>query len=75
MSKRLSYKVVLEPCDEGGFTVYVASLPGSVSQGDTYHEALENIKEAIRGWIQVSREYGDDVPPSDVIYESVEIEA
>jgi len=75
MSQKLSYRVVMEPSDEGGFTVYVPSLPGCISQGDTYHEALGNIKEAIRGWIQVSREYGDDVPPSDVIYESVEIEA
>ena len=75
MSKKLSYKVVMEPSDEGGFTVYVPSLPGCVSQGDTYQEALINIKYAIRGWIEVSREYGDAVPPSDVIYESVEIEA
>jgi predicted RNase H-like HicB family nuclease len=75
MSRKLSYRVVMEPADEGGFTVYVPSLPGCISQGDTYHEALDNIKEAIREWIRVSREYGDDVPPSDVIYESVEIEA
>jgi len=74
MSKKLSYKVVMEPCEEGGVTVYVPSLPGCVSQGDTYREVLNNIKDAIRGWVEVSREYGDAVPPSDIICGSVEIE-
>ena len=53
MPKVLSYKVVLEPTEEGGYTVYVPSLPGCISEGDTYQEALENIKEAIEGWIDV----------------------
>ncbi len=38
---------VLEPQKEGGFTIYVPSLPGCVSQGETKEEALKNIKEAI----------------------------
>ncbi len=41
-------KVVLEPSDEGGFTVYVPSLPGCLSEGDNEKEALENIQEAIK---------------------------
>ena len=40
-------KVVLEPSDEGGFTVYVPSLPGCISEGETEEEALANIQEAI----------------------------
>ncbi len=43
----MKYRVVLEPQDEGGYTVYVPSLPGCVSQGDTVDEAMANIKEAI----------------------------
>ncbi|MCK4455239.1 MAG: type II toxin-antitoxin system HicB family antitoxin [Thermoplasmata archaeon] len=43
----MKIKVVLEPQEEGGYTVYVPSLPGCVSQGETYDEAIENIKEAI----------------------------
>ncbi|MEN6379406.1 MAG: type II toxin-antitoxin system HicB family antitoxin [Methanofastidiosum sp.] len=39
--------VVLEPQEEGGFTVFVPSLPGCISEGDTKEEALDNIKEAI----------------------------
>jgi predicted RNase H-like HicB family nuclease len=44
--------VVLEPQKEGGFTVYVPSLPGCISQGDTRKEALENIKEAIELYLE-----------------------
>jgi predicted RNase H-like HicB family nuclease len=40
-------KVVLEPSDEGGYTVYVPSLPGCISEGETVEEALTNIREAI----------------------------
>jgi len=43
----LKIRVVLEPAEEGGFTVYVPSLPGCVSEGDTREEALRNIGEAI----------------------------
>lgn len=42
----MRFIVVLEPADEGGFTVYVPSLPGCVSEGETREEALENIGEA-----------------------------
>ena len=44
--------VVLEPQDEGGFTVYVPSLPGCISQGDTKEEAIKNIKEAIELYLE-----------------------
>ena len=43
----MKLQVVLEPSEEGGYTVYVPSLPGCVSEGDTEEEALVNIREAI----------------------------
>ena len=43
----MKLKIVLEPSEEGGFTVYVPSLPGCISEGDTEEEALKNIREAI----------------------------
>ncbi len=48
----MKYRVVLEPQDEGGYTVYVPSLPGCVSQGDTVDEAMANIKEAIEIYVE-----------------------
>jgi predicted RNase H-like HicB family nuclease len=43
----MKLKVVLESSDEGGFTVYVPSLPGCVLEGESESEALQNIREAI----------------------------
>ena len=43
----MEIKIVLEEQEEGSFTVYVPSLPGCVSEGDTVEEALINIREAI----------------------------
>jgi predicted RNase H-like HicB family nuclease len=73
MKKKLRYRVVLQPAEERGYTVVVPALPGCISEGDTKKEALKNIQEAIRGWIEVSRKYGDRIPPSDFIEETVEI--
>lgn len=48
----MKIKIVLEPSDEGGFTVYVPSLPGCISEGDTEEEAINNIKEAIELYLE-----------------------
>ena len=44
--------IVLEPQEEGGFTAYVPSLSGCISQGDTKEEAIRNIKEAIELYLE-----------------------
>ncbi len=49
----MRFKVVLEPSEEGGYTVFVPSLPGCISEGDTREEALTYIKEAIELYLEV----------------------
>jgi predicted RNase H-like HicB family nuclease len=44
--------IILEVQEEGGYTVYVPSLPGCISQGDTREEAITNIKEAIELYLE-----------------------
>ena len=48
----MKIKVVLEENEEGGYTIFVPSLPGCISEGDTIDEALENIKEAIELYLE-----------------------
>ena len=48
----MKIKVILEPSEEGGYTVYVPSLPGCISEGDSEDEALTNIKEAIELYLE-----------------------
>ena len=48
----MRFKVVLEESDEGGYTAYVPSLPGCISEGETKDEALKNIQEAIELYLE-----------------------
>lgn len=59
----MQYTVVIEPADDGSFSVWVPDLPGCVSTGDTREEALTNIAEAIRGHIDTLRHFNQPVPP------------
>jgi predicted RNase H-like HicB family nuclease len=63
----MKLRVVLEPSEEGGFTAIVPSLPGCLSEGDTREEALANIQDAIRLYLEP---VDDDValsPDAEVI--------
>lgn len=48
----MKYKVVLRESEEG-FSVSCPALPGCHSQGATEQEALENIRDAIREYLEV----------------------
>jgi antitoxin HicB len=54
----LSFSVILEPQEEGGFTVLVPALPEVVTEGDTEQEALANAEEAIRAIVAYRRDHG-----------------
>lgn len=63
-----TFKVVLEPQEEGGFTVTVPNLPGCISEGDTREKALENIRDAIKGYLTVyERKVKEEYPEAQII--------
>ncbi|MDI6883266.1 MAG: type II toxin-antitoxin system HicB family antitoxin [Patescibacteria group bacterium] len=54
--KILQYTAVFEPDKEkGGYTVSIPSLPGCISEGETFEEALKNIQEAAILYLEVMR--------------------
>lgn len=57
-----SFSVVLEPQEDGGFTVLVPALPEVVTEGDTEEEALVNAQEAIRAILAYRRDNGMTIP-------------
>lgn len=67
------YKVIFEPQEEGGYTVTAPSLPGCISEGNTYDEALANIKEAIALYLESLQADGLPVPEENHLI--VEVEA
>ena len=54
------YDVILEPSEDGGYTVHVPALRGCVSQGETEDEALQNIQDAILTWHATWAEITDE---------------
>ncbi len=61
----------LEPSDEGGYTVYVPALPGCISEGETIQEALENIREAMKLYLDPVED--DWVVDENVAVEEIEV--
>ncbi len=58
----MKYKVAIRKSDEG-YSVSVPGLPGCWSQGTTEEEALANIREAIREYLEVA---GQLVPDAEI---------
>jgi predicted RNase H-like HicB family nuclease len=48
----MKLRIVLEPSEDGGFTVFVPTLPGCISEGESKDEALKNIREAIELYLE-----------------------
>jgi predicted RNase H-like HicB family nuclease len=63
----MKLKIVLEPSLEGGFTVYVPSLPGCISEGESREEALQNIREAIALYLESVDDDIDQAPESEIV--------
>ena len=69
----LSYTVELKPQKEGGYTITVPVLPGCISEGDTLEEALENIKDAVEGYIKVLAKHQRKIPLEFSEFRQVEV--
>lgn len=57
MAKSYPYSVLLQPLskdDGGGWLATVPDLPGCRSDGETQLEALKNVQDAIRTWLDVT---------------------
>jgi predicted RNase H-like HicB family nuclease len=58
----MRYTVILEQEEDGGYVASVPALPGCVSQGNNRTEALANIQEAIKLYVDDCIEAGELVP-------------
>lgn len=61
----LPYNYIVQPItDESGnyFYARVLELDGCQSTGETFEEAYENVKDAMKGWIETKIENGFEVP-------------
>ena len=66
----MKFRIALHESEEG-FAVWVPSLPGCASQGETRQEALENIADAIREYLAAL----NDAPEEGVEFAELEVAA
>ena len=59
-------QVIIKPGEDGFWLAECPSLPGCISQGQSKKEAIQNIREAIEGYIEVLQEDGDPIPEDDM---------
>jgi predicted RNase H-like HicB family nuclease len=59
----MRYRVLIEQDEDGVFVAECPSLPGCVSQGKTRKEAIENIQDAIHGYLESLEKHNEPIPP------------
>jgi antitoxin HicB len=62
-----SYTVLFEPAEEGGYVAFCPALPGLLTEGETYEEIRERVKEAIEGYLESLVKDGQPIPPDKLI--------
>lgn len=70
----LKFRIIIEQDEEGMFVAECPTLPGCISQGKNRTEALANIKDAIKGYIESLKKHKEPIP-SSINEEVVEVYA
>lgn len=62
--EEFTFTVIIHPgeIDEGGFWAEAPALPGCNSQGETYEQTVENIREAVQGYLRMLVKLGKPIP-------------
>jgi predicted RNase H-like HicB family nuclease len=60
----MKYRIIIEQDEDGMYVAECPALPGCISQGKTREEALENIRDAIKGYLESLRKHDEPIPPS-----------
>jgi predicted RNase H-like HicB family nuclease len=69
----MKYRVLIQQDEDGVFVAKCPSLPGCISQGKTREDALTNIKDAVRGYLESLKKHNEPLP--SVEEELVEVSA
>jgi antitoxin HicB len=70
MAMHYKLPLVFEPQPEGGFTVTSPLLPELVTEGDTFEDALENVRDALEAVIEIYQTLGRALPSDLMISNS-----
>ena len=67
--RKLSYRILLRPEPEGGYTVIVPSLPGCITYGKTVEEAKKMALDAIKAYLESLKKHNEPIHDDSEILE------
>ena len=70
----MKFRILIEQDEDGMFVAECVSLPGCISQGKTREEAVKNISDAIKGYLESLKKHNEPIPPA-IEEEMVEVYA
>jgi len=73
--KLYNYTVIFERESDGGYHVFCPALPGCHTQADTYDEAVENIKDAMKLYIESLKAHREAAPEEDITIKPMRVMA
>lgn len=65
------FRIVLRPEPEGGYTVFVPSLPGCITYGDTVEDAIKMAKEAVHAYLESMKKHKEEIVDDSRTLESM----
>ena len=68
--KMLSYTVMYQKAQEGGFIAFVPALSGCHTQGETFEETESNVREAIELYIESITADNKEIPDESTVLQS-----
>jgi predicted RNase H-like HicB family nuclease len=69
----LQYRIIIQQDEDGVYVAKCPSLPGCITQGKTRTEVLDNIKDAISGYLASLKKHNESIP--SIEEELVEVSA
>ncbi|HEY4715892.1 MAG TPA: type II toxin-antitoxin system HicB family antitoxin [bacterium] len=72
-TKEYNYTIILEREEDGGYHAFCPALPGCHTQGDTYDETMENIKDAVKLYIESLKSHGEPIPEEDITIKPLKV--
>lgn len=71
--KEYAYTIILEKEEDGGYHAFCPALPGCHTQGDNFDEAIENIEDAIKLYIESLKAHGESIPEEDITIKPLKV--
>ena len=73
MSRNYNFTVIIEREEEGGFHAFCPALRGCHTQGETFEEVMDNIKDAVKLYLESLIAHKESIPEEDITIKPLKV--